>query len=469
VAGIIKCGAYIPLFRLGKETAGWNQDTEKAVANCDEDCITMAVAAALDCIGDMDRNSIDGLFFGTTTSPYAEKLGAATIALACDLRREIVTADYTNSLRAGTIALRAAVDAIDAGSLNSVMVVVGEHRIPMPGTEFEAFFADGAAAYLLGKADVAVTIRDQFSISDEILDIWRPWDEKFVYSWEDRFILAEGYFKVVSEGVSQFLGSRKLSIKDFAKLVFYAPDGRRHHEIAKMIGVGTDGQLQEPLFEILGNTGAAFAPMLLCSAMEAASPGEKILCANYGNGTDILILEATEKIGSVRGKKGMKGYLRRKKILSSYDKYLQWRGLANVRGGGRRPQPRPPSAASIWRERDDNIRFCGVKCCHCGYAQYPSQRVCTICHTKDQFERVRFSDKSAELFTYSMDYVTPHPNRPQVISVVNFDGGGRTILHMTDCEVSDVSIGMQLEMTFRKLHYLGGIHNYSWLCMPKRS
>jgi len=469
MAGIIKCGAYIPLFRLGKETTGWDQKIEKAVANFNEDSITMGVAAAFDCLGEMDRNLIDGLFFATTTCPYGEKLGAATLAVACDLRREIVTADYANSLRSGTLALRAAVDAVNAGSLNSVLVVVSDHRVPMPGTEFEPVFGDGAAAFLIGHMEEAAQIESQFSISDEMLDVWRPWDERFVYSWEDRFILTEGYLRVMSQVISQFLEKQELSIEDFSKVVFYAPDSRRLRQLAKMLGIKMDEQVQDPLLDRMGNTGAAFAPMLLCSALEGANPGERILLASYGNGADVLLLRTTDQISHIAGKRGMKGHLKTKKILSSYDQYLQWRGLSNVRGGGRRPQPRPPSAASIWREQDNNIRFHGVKCLQCGYVQYPKQRVCTNCHAKDQFESVRFSDKKAEVFTYSMDYVTPHPNRPQVISVINFVGGGRTILLMTDYEMEEIQVGMPLEMTFRKLHTLGGIHNYSWLCMPVRN
>jgi uncharacterized OB-fold protein len=67
-----------------------------------------------------------------------------------------------------------------------------------------------------------------------------------------------------------------------------------------------------------------------------------------------------------------------------------------------------------------------------------------------------------------MDYVTPHPNYPQVIPVVDFEGGGRAIVPMSDYEISEIKVDMSLEMTFRKIHYLGGIHNYSWLCMPVR-
>jgi 3-hydroxy-3-methylglutaryl CoA synthase len=78
--------------------------TEKAVASWDEDSLTMAVAAALDCIGDGDRNRIDGLYFASTTAPYREKLTATTLGLAADLRTDMATADITDTLRCGTTA-----------------------------------------------------------------------------------------------------------------------------------------------------------------------------------------------------------------------------------------------------------------------------------------------------------------------------------------------------------------------------
>ncbi len=116
MAGIVSYGAYIPWYRLGKETAGWNLPIEKPVANFDEDSITMAVAASLDCVNGFDRDAIDALFWATTTSPYIEKQGATIAAAAVDLRRDILTSDITNSLRAGTTAMRSALDAIAAGT-----------------------------------------------------------------------------------------------------------------------------------------------------------------------------------------------------------------------------------------------------------------------------------------------------------------------------------------------------------------
>ena len=76
----------------------------KAVAGYDEDTVTMAVAATLDCAR---RSGIkaDGLSLATTTAPYKEKQTAAIMASAVDLAKECHTGDYTDSLRASTAAL----------------------------------------------------------------------------------------------------------------------------------------------------------------------------------------------------------------------------------------------------------------------------------------------------------------------------------------------------------------------------
>jgi 3-hydroxy-3-methylglutaryl CoA synthase len=101
---------------------------ERAVANADEDSLTMAVAAGLDCLAGIDQSTIDGLFFATTTAPYSEKQSAGVIAAALDLRHDISTADFTGSLRAATTALRAAADAIDSGNAQSILVTAADCR-----------------------------------------------------------------------------------------------------------------------------------------------------------------------------------------------------------------------------------------------------------------------------------------------------------------------------------------------------
>ena len=48
MVGIVAFGAYIPRYRLGADTAGWNSKLERSIANFDEDSVTMGVAAGVD-------------------------------------------------------------------------------------------------------------------------------------------------------------------------------------------------------------------------------------------------------------------------------------------------------------------------------------------------------------------------------------------------------------------------------------
>ena len=86
----------------------------------------MGVAAAIDCLRGVDRAAVDAVLFASTSYPFKEKQGAAIVAKALDLRRDVYTADVGDSLRAGTNALRTAVDTVKAGSATRVLVVVGD-------------------------------------------------------------------------------------------------------------------------------------------------------------------------------------------------------------------------------------------------------------------------------------------------------------------------------------------------------
>ena len=82
--GITSYGAYIPQTRLPLSLASGRPakegGPERAVANYDEDAVTMAVSAAIDCLTGFERSSVDALLFASTTYPLREKQGAALIA-----------------------------------------------------------------------------------------------------------------------------------------------------------------------------------------------------------------------------------------------------------------------------------------------------------------------------------------------------------------------------------------------------
>jgi len=468
MAGITSFSAYVPLSRMGQGTAGWTARNERAIASFDEDSLTMAVAATMNCITDADRAEIDSVLFASTTSPYREKQAATMLATVVDLGNEVFCADIANSLRSGTVALRAGLDAIKAGSARKVLVAAADMRIPQPRSGNDTIFGDGAAALVLGDSNVVVEVEDSYSISHEIQDVWRLDTDEYVRSWEDRFVFEQGYLRAMPQAISAFLDRLGAGAGDFSKAIFYAPDTRRHREIATTVGLDYKSQVQAPMFDTVGNTGAASALMMLVAALEEASPGDRILFASYGDGVDVFSLRVTKEIDNVKPTTSLKGYLESKRLLDDYEAYLRWRGLLDVAPSARRPGLRVPSAAAMFRESGTDLRLYGVQCQTCGYQQYPAQRVCTKCNTKDNFQPVRFSDRKATINTFSMDYLGTTPEPPTGVCMIDFDGGGRMMAMITDRVPEDVKIGMPVEMTFRRLYTAEGIHNYYWKCMPIR-
>ena len=118
--GIVRYGAYIPKYTLSRKIIAEAWDFPSipgsiAVKNYDEDTITMAVEAGLDCLGEFDTNTpfdpskVDGLYFASTTAPYSEKQSAPIIATALNLRNGIDTMDITNSTRGISLAMARAI------------------------------------------------------------------------------------------------------------------------------------------------------------------------------------------------------------------------------------------------------------------------------------------------------------------------------------------------------------------------
>ncbi|MCL0079167.1 hypothetical protein M1O56_05870 [Dehalococcoidia bacterium] len=207
--GIKSYGAYVPRYRIDRNVIysamGWLNPAiymagEKAVANWDEDSISMAVAAAIDCLNGMERGKIDGLYLATTTPPYMLRQNSGIVAGALDLRSEIRTADFAGSTKSGTSGLLSALDAIKGGGAGNVLVCASDCRTSKPGSAQEHLYGDGAAALLLGNEGVIATLEGHCSVSYDFPDRWRASDERFEHAWEDRFIRDEGY--VYMKGVA---------------------------------------------------------------------------------------------------------------------------------------------------------------------------------------------------------------------------------------------------------------------------
>jgi hydroxymethylglutaryl-CoA synthase len=468
MAGIVAIGVHVPVFRLSREEiaqawGGRGGGGEKAVAGYDEDAITMAVNAAVNCLKQTE-SPVDGLFFATTSAPYREKLAATVMATALDLTRECRTADYADSLRAPAIAMSAAVDAVKSGSARNVVVAASDRRTGAARSKFEQELGDGAAAIVIGDKDVIASIDGSYTIYNEMFDVWRAEGDVFLRSGEERLIISEGYQKTMQEAISGLMKKYRLAPADFARAVLYAPDARSHAALAKSLGFDVKTQLQDSLYAAIGNTGAAAPFIMLANTLETAKPGERILLAFYGEGAEAFVLTVTNSITRVRLGPGIKDLIARKTPLT-YEKYATWRGLISPESAKLGGEVNP-SLAVLWRDRRSLLALYGVKCKKCGTPQYPPTRICAVCQSKDSFEDYCFANRKGQVFTYAIDYLAITENPPGINAIIDFEGGGRILCEITDCDPGIVRVGLPVEMTFRRFSSSGGIMDYSWKVRP---
>lgn len=472
MTGIISYGAYVPYYRYEfvKIAERWGlspiNQGEKAIANFDEDSLTMGIEAAFDCLQGFEEEEIGAIFFASTTPPYREKQAASILAQVLHLEEEnILTIDFANSLRSGTSAMVAALNYINSNPGKRVLVVAADVRVPAPRSELELIVGDGAAAFLLGDSRLSATVEKTYSTYSAFIDIWRRDNERFYRTWEDRFILEKGYFEMMRSNIARFVKKYGLKSEDFARVIYYAPDVRRHYQMARQINLDYKRQVQDTLFNNVGNTGSALVPMMLVAALQEANAGDKLLVANYGDGCDIFELHVTEGIDKLRDRRGIKSYVASKGVLSSYEKYLQFRQLIEIEAS--LIPTAPSSLPIIWRDREQVYSFYGHRCRRCGTIQFPMQRVCTQCQAKDDFDSVKMSQKG-KLFTFNINERSPIVDPPEVLCVVDLTGGGRFPCMMTDRDPRKLEVDMPVELTFRIIHTGSGVNNYFWKCRPVR-
>jgi 3-hydroxy-3-methylglutaryl CoA synthase len=462
--GIVSYGAYIPRYRLSRDaiSKAWGTVSlggERAVANYDEDSLAMALEASSNCLRALEICPINSLFLASTTLPFKEKQTSGLISTIMDLGEKVRTADFSNSLRSGTIAMLPGLDAIKSGSVENTLVTAADSRLAEPGWDLEQNFGDGAAALLLGKSDIIATIEDFHTVSTDFTDYWRTDDDPFVRSGESAFIQKYGYTRIMSQTIRELLTRNNLQPKDFTKAVFFAPDPRSITNLAKSLGFELKTQIQDPLFQTIGNTGSAMPLILLVAALEEAKPGDRIIFASYGDGADAFILQVTEEIGKISKRRGLKYYLKDKSTQLDYEKYLRFRNLTKSE-----VMEFPTNLILLWRENKQNLNLYGSRCKTCQDVQFPKRYICYKCGSNGM-EDVKLS-RTGKVFTFTMEMAVATPDPPVINIILDFDSGGRLLLQMTDCNPGEVAIGMPVELTFRKFYKGNHFYNYFWKARP---
>ncbi|MCF8096344.1 MAG: hypothetical protein K9K65_00760 [Desulfarculaceae bacterium] len=467
MAGIFTAAAHIPYLKIERKTIGgaWERGAQKgcrSVAGSDEDSLTMAAEAAGAALEAGGRDGVQALYFASTTAPYKEKATAAMLATVLDLGGNMETLDLGNSLRSGLGALKLALDTAGDGK---VLVASGEKRLGYPRSDQEQLFGDAGAAVLVGGGDAPVAYLGGYAVTDEITDVWRTQEDTYVQSWEGRFVTGEGYLRVTAQAVKGLMSKMGLKSEDIAKAIIPAPDPRSAMGILKKTGLNDAGQAVDSLLETVGFCGTAHPLVMMAAVLEQAQPGEKILVAAYGDGAQALLFEV--KAQPVLPAVSVLQQLESRRAINSYARFLSFNGLVEPQPG--EPFRLVPSATVTWRERDSLLRCRGSKCRECGTAAFPIQRICDNCRSVDQFDTVRLSGMAGEVFTFSRDNLAGRPDDPVIVqTVVQMENGARFYGLMTDADPTSVELGTPVKLTLRRMHDLGGFHNYFWKCRPVR-
>ncbi|HUI26174.1 MAG TPA: OB-fold domain-containing protein [Candidatus Kryptonia bacterium] len=465
MAGIIGFGSYVPRYRLPREVIAkeWGQPSmggEKAVANHDEDSLTLAVNAATHCFADTSPAKLAAVFFASTTSPYREKQAAATVAAVLDTGSQVRTADFTDSLRAGTSALQAGLDAVGAGA-KTVLVCAGDCRMGEPDSPAEQNYGDAGAAVLLGGSNVIAEVLGSFSLSEEFHGTWRTEGQDYLHSFPGGFETKFGYTRFVTAAIQGVLKQCNLMAQQITTAVIAAPNPRVIAGVAKAAGLDPKKQINDTLWAVLGDTGTTQPLLLLAAALERAKPGDIVLLASYGDGGDAFVFKVTDAIPSYHTARSVYSQIETKRHLSSYGKYARFRKL--IRKEDHNTDLSTPVV--LFRDQKAVLPLYGGRCPKCQTVQFPKHRICVECGHRDGLEEVKLSRRGT-LFTFTNDFLFESPDQPVTHAVVELDGGGRVYVQMTDCPVEQVEIDMPLELTFRKYHEGFGMNNYFWKARP---
>jgi len=433
----------------------------------------MAVEAGRDCLPAADpiaeRAFVDAAYFASTTMPFSDRQNAGIVAAALNLPEAISSFDVTSSQRAGTSALIAALDAVKSGRVKAPLMVAGEKRKARAASSQELAFGDAAAAFMLGSDKVIAKFLGSHSLTIDFVDHFRGQDEDYDYNWEERWIRDEGYTKIVPTAIKALFEKTGISGADIAHLILPCPFAKLDQTLAKACGIDP-AKVRDNLAATVGDAGAAHALLMLAHVLETTKPGEKILIAQFGQGCDVLLFEATPAIADFKKRNAVSGSLTRRKEETNYNKYLGFNGLIELEKGMRAEVDKRTALTVLYRKNDMLMGLVGGKCRVCGTAQFPRSRICVNpnCKAVDSQDPYSFAEQQGTVLSWSADFLTYSLSPPNHYGMITFADGGRFMSDITDVEQGQIDSGTKVKMVFRVKDRddKRGFVRYFWKAVP---
>jgi uncharacterized OB-fold protein len=251
---------------------------------------------------------------------------------------------------------------------------------------------------------------------------------------------------------------------DIGRLAITGMHGRAVSGLAKKLALG-DGVLADDLAASVGQSGTAHPLLVLAATLESlaaerAPAGTVVVAVHLADGADAIVLRTTEALGSWSAARTVAAQVGAGAPIT-YAKFLSWRGQLRPEPP-RRPEPARVSSTAAHRNEEWKFGFVASKDRSSGAVHMPPSRVSMTGGAVDDMEPVPMSDAVGTVITCTVDRLAYSPSPPVVFAIVDFDGGGRFPVELTDTDADEVRAGSRIEMTFRRLFSADGIHDYFW-------
>jgi 3-hydroxy-3-methylglutaryl CoA synthase/uncharacterized OB-fold protein len=435
----------------------------RAVASYDEDTTTMGVEAARFALRSAPGARPGALWFATAEPAYLDKNNASTLHAALRLDTGVPAFDFGGALRSGVGALRCALDGSGA-----VLVVASDLRTGLPTSADESQGGDGAAALLVGSAADGPLLAEHLasaSATEEFLERWRTPGSTRSRQWEERFGEVK-YGPLADQAWNAALKAADLAPDGVDRVVVTGMHARATRSVAGRLGAGKDA-LADDLAATVGNTGTAHPALLLTHALESAAPGEVLALVVLADGVDVLVFRTTDALPSYTPARPVAAQVATGGDLP-YGKFLAWRDAVTLEPP-RRPEPDRISASVAGRTEEWKYAFVGSRDRASGELHLPPARVSRVGDAVDDMDPAPMADVQGTIALLTVDRIAYSPSPPITFAVVDWDGGGRLPVELTDADAGELHIGDRVEMTFRRLFTSDEIHNYFWKARPVRA
>lgn len=478
--GILSFGAYVPRKRLQRSAiyAGisWYAPGlkglakgERAIGDWDEDSVTMAVEAGRDALTGVDRATVGSLSVASTTLPFADRLNAGIVKEALNLPDTINAIDVTGSQKAGTSALRTALEAA-SGRTAPHLCVASEMRIACPTSEQEMTGGDAAAGLLVGSGNVVAKFLGAYALTFDFLDHYRSTKMEYDYVFESRWIKEEGHLALGGRAIKDGLADLGIDPATIDHLLIPINTKGVAASLAKAAGIKPEA-IADTLQANLGDSGTAHSLVMLVAALEKAAPGERILVFGFGQGVDVIVLEVTEAIKSLPKRRGVAGSLARAWKDENYVRWLAHRGRLDLDKGIRAELDQKQPSTTLWRHRKGTLGLIGGRCTKTGTVQFPKSDISVNPndHAHNTQEDYPLAEIPAKLMTFTADSLQYSPSPPVYYGMVDFEGGGRIIAEFADI-FDEIEVGADMQMMFRIKAFddVRGFVKYFWKAAPVR-